>query len=364
MRITFVTPFFSHKGGIRVVASYARHLAARGHQVTVVSTPQARPGPVGQMKARLLGRKLPPPPEIARSRLLDDTPVRRIEIEARRPVTDSDVPDGDVVIATWWETAEWVAALSPSKGRKAYLIQDYEMFRPEDRARVAATYATPLQKIAVSGWIADQIATHHGIDDVSVLANAVDTGHFTAPKRAKTEPLTVGFLYTPVPRKNIALASAALELARTAIPGLKAEIFGARSPDQDCPVPDWARFHLSPPEAAIPGIYAACDLWLFTSHHEGFGLPLLEAMACRTPVLATAAGAAPDLIDGRNGRILAPEAEAFAAAMADFAAMPDRDWQTWSEAALQTGQRLGWETQTDALETLLSAASHNAAPDR
>ncbi|MFZ3585099.1 hypothetical protein ACOI1H_23630, partial [Loktanella sp. DJP18] len=35
-----------------------------------------------------------------------------------------DLPDSDVIIATWWETAEWVAALPSIKGRKFYLLQD------------------------------------------------------------------------------------------------------------------------------------------------------------------------------------------------------------------------------------------------
>ena len=43
-------------------------------------------------------------------------------------MTDVDVPDGDLIIATWWETAEWVNALSPNKGAKVYFIQHHEIF--------------------------------------------------------------------------------------------------------------------------------------------------------------------------------------------------------------------------------------------
>ena len=46
-------------------------------------------------------------------------------LDRYRPVMDCDVPDGDVVIATWWETAEWVVELSSRKGAKAYFIQHY-----------------------------------------------------------------------------------------------------------------------------------------------------------------------------------------------------------------------------------------------
>jgi glycosyltransferase involved in cell wall biosynthesis len=49
-------------------------------------------------------------------------------------------------------------------------------------------------------------------------------------------------------------------------------------------------------------VYADCDVWLFASFSEGFGLPIIEAMACRCPVVATRAGCAPDVIkEGVNG---------------------------------------------------------------
>lgn len=48
-----------------------------------------------------------------------------------------------------------------------------------------------------------------------------------------------------------------------------------------------------PPEA-LPGLYAACDCLVHPYRGEGFGLPILEAMACGLPVIVTAGGAADD----------------------------------------------------------------------
>ena len=42
MRVTFVLPYAGMTGGNRVLAIYAERLHRRGHEVTVVSEPQAQ----------------------------------------------------------------------------------------------------------------------------------------------------------------------------------------------------------------------------------------------------------------------------------------------------------------------------------
>jgi len=41
------------------------------------------------------------------------------------------------------------------------------------------------------------------------------------------------------------------------------------------------------PDAELPSIYRNAEIFMFPSLHEGFGIPVLEAMACGTPVITS-----------------------------------------------------------------------------
>ena len=70
------------------------------------------------------------------------------------------------------------------------------------------------------------------------------------------------------------------------------DIFAAVAEEK---VADFVHFPGFVPDADLPALYNLADLFAFPSHYEGFGLPLLEALACGTPTLATNASSLPEI---------------------------------------------------------------------
>src|SRR3954469_23799531 len=117
MKITFILPGLNLSGGIRVISIYAERLRRRGHRVVVVAAASPRKlGLKSRVRDMLRGRGWKWRSESARDGThFEDSRVKIRITDRYRPITDADVPDADVVVATWWETSEWVAALSMRK---------------------------------------------------------------------------------------------------------------------------------------------------------------------------------------------------------------------------------------------------------
>jgi glycosyltransferase involved in cell wall biosynthesis len=357
MRITFILPYAGIAGGIRVIAIYAQRLQQRGHIVRLISTPFVPWGRLNRARNHLhellerFNLRLPAPTH------LEGMNLDHVELRHAGPVTDADVPDGDVVVATWWETAPWVANLSASKGAKAYFVQDYGAHEGQPLDRVAQTWHLPLHKIVISRWLKGLVEKYSNDFDADYVPNAVDLNIFSAPPRGKQPRPTFGFVLSPNPQKGCDTILHALQMARQRIPDLHVLAFGPGEPGQPVPMPLGSKFFGCLPDYKLKDVYSACDAWLFGSRSEGFGLPILEAMACRTPVIGTPAGAAPDLLERGGGMLVNHDDPAdMAAAIERIARMTEPQWQAMSESAFATASQFSWDHATDLFEAALQKA--------
>jgi glycosyltransferase involved in cell wall biosynthesis len=120
------------------------------------------------------------------------------------------------------------------------------------------------------------------------------------------------------------------------------------------PLPQGTDYTMQPAQDQIKNIYARCDVWLVASRSEGFGLPILEAMACRTPVIATPTGAAPELTSPGGGVMVPMEnPEAMANEIVRFIQMPPEQWKQISDIAHRTATKYTWEDATHLFEAAL-----------
>lgn len=362
MRITFMMPADDLTGGNRVVATYASLLRARGHEVLVVSNAPDRPTWRDRVRALRHGqagalRKSPPPQpgHIA----LAGVPHR--VLERPRPIEARDLPDADVLIATWWETAVWMQAMPPSKGRKVHLIQGFETWTGgEVRERVHAALRLPNLKLAISAGLKRDIEAELGDLGIAVVPNAVDLQQFDAPGRARGEPPTVGFIYARAPFKGADRCLQAIERARQVLPDLRVLAFGADQPEPDWPLPAGTHYVCRPEQGQLAGLYAHCDVWLFASRVDSFGLPILEAMACRTPVIGVPVGAAPELLVGGAGVLVGSTSATEQALVDDMAnaivalcQQAPEAWRRMSQCAHEQAHRYSWHDATERLLHLL-----------
>jgi glycosyltransferase involved in cell wall biosynthesis len=181
-------------------------------------------------------------------------------------------------------------------------------------------YRNPrVRLVAVSNLVAKQLETFLGRSDAVVIPNTVDLGRFNPEKCLARRPelrsefhiaenefvlLLIGNDWKKkgldctlralgalrdLPLRLIVAGKDDVGLYRTAIQrlGLEDKVFFAE------PSPDVLKF------------YALADLYVGPSLEDGFNLPILEAMACGLPVIASIyTGASENIADGCNGMTL------------------------------------------------------------
>ena len=98
----------------------------------------------------------------------------------------------------------------------------------------------------------------------------------------------------------------------------------------------------------LPALYSAAEMFVYPSMYEGFGLPVVEAMACGTPVVAGLAEAVAEIGSGAIERAARVDADGVGAALVRLAHDPERRAElsaagraraqqfSWSRAARQT----------------------------
>jgi len=107
----------------------------------------------------------------------------------------------------------------------------------------------------------------------------------------------------------------------------------------------------------IPALLASADLFIRLSRKEGFGVSFLEAMAAGVPVVATAVGGIPDIIeDQQNGLLVAPDAPRQAAKAIERLLTDEKLYAGLSHNGIERVKKhFTWEKVTDEVHKAFQA---------
>lgn len=364
MKITFILGGIGLSGGDRVIVTLAEYLRRRGHSVLLVWPAAPKRNLKDKIKYILSNGKIPPKYSYVFNYSYLKQPnihVEYREVSSSIGISNDNIPDGDIVVATFWTTAQWVVNLHPSKGKKIYFIQQYEANFGFPNEKVDATWELPLHKVVCSGWLKQLADERFGDSNVDIVQNGIDTSLFHSPPRQKQRIPTLGFLYAPyAPVKNTALALNVIHAVKSRIPTVQVIAFGALPLDPDAPLPEGSIYFENPGQDELRDIYARCDLWLCTSTSEGFHLPPHEAMACRCPVVSTKVGGPTDLIEhGINGFLCdVNDCNQLSNYATIILSLDNDSWIKMSDAAHRRAIKFTWENAAERFEEACVAYPH------
>ncbi len=358
MRITFVLPSSGHApvGGFKVVYEYANGLANRGHEVTVMhpamlyvdTPPLERAKKLARYIQRRLDRSYRP-----NSWFTLDPRVRIYWIPS---LDERYILDGDAVVATAWQTAEWVVRYGPRKGRKFYLVYDYEHYMSGSESvkkRIGRTFSKDMHVIATSPVVIEMIQLH-GVSEYCYIPNGIDFNTFKLGISIDDEARDmVGFPTRNEPFKGTIDAIKALEIIRVEVGGkLKVWTFGGKRPPY---VPEWVDYYERPSNEKLRALNNRTAVFIVPSHYEGWGLPGAEAMACGAALVSTENGGVRTY--GQDGKtaLLCPVKNPVALAQCVLTLLRNRELLIQiATNGYRHIQQFTWERAINAIERYLS----------
>jgi hypothetical protein len=362
MKITFILPSIKRiSGGIRSTFELANRLWDRGHNVTVIYPLIPKYTVDVDIHFKIILRWIRLFLNNFQWRNKVDWFDLKAELKRVPVLKDRWIPESDIVVATWWETAYAVDSFQENKGKKFYFIRHHEIWGgPSDL--VEKSYALPLDKIVTSMWLKKIIEERYNLPVVGLIPNGVNFKLFYKEKEASENhsPKRVGLLYRQMDWKGLKDGFLALLKAKEQFSDVELVLFGEKPLQQDKAIikkMGRVEFHLMPCKDELRQIYNSLDIFVFPSHQEGYGNPPMESMACGVACITTNVGAIPDfIIPGETALCVPPKqpdllADAIVSLLKDDTRRKHLARSGWKHI-----RQFDWESSTDKLETLFKEA--------
>jgi glycosyltransferase involved in cell wall biosynthesis len=372
-------------GGQNVyVAQLAAQLARRGHEVVVYTRrddPRLPERVVTADGVRVVHVPAGPPAPIPKDELLPYMEEFGAWL-AREWATEPP----DVVHAHFWMSG--LAAVAGARATGVPVVQTYHALGTVKKRHQGAADTSPRERVALEtavgrecgGIIAtcedevrELVAMGLPRRRIHVVPCGVDPVRFApvaAARRAPSAPrrlLTVGRL---VPRKGFDRAIRAL----AAVPDAELLVAGGPEPAllfaepeaerlcsiaEECGVADRVTLLGGVSRTRMPALMSGADLVLSVPRYEPFGIVPVEAMACGTPVVATAVGGQLDTVaDGVTGVLVPPDEDHdLGGTVRELLDDPDRLTRYGAAGRRRVLARYTWDRVADGVTRVYGAVS-------
>ncbi len=316
MRVAMLTYSTRPRGGVVHALKLAERLGAIGTDVTVHSL--ARSDDVSAQAGYF--REISVPFDIYQYEWHPDMITRlerMIESYASNLPRNADIYHAqDCVGGTALARMKASGAISAPVMRTIHHVDDFaepRLFEFEKRAVALADH-----RFVVSQYWRDELKRTYGFDSV-VSYNGIDQEDFAnLPPRSSSKP-TVLFVGGLEPRKGLEFLVKAMAAIKKDVSGARLiavaktgfrgtdEVATFRHLAESVGVSDSVEFRESVSQEKLLSFYSDCDVLALPSRNEGWGLSLMEAMACGKPVVASRVGGIPELVrDGVDGILVEP----------------------------------------------------------
>ena len=132
---------------------------------------------------------------------------------------------------------------------------------------------------------------------------------------------------------------------------------------QGLQVQDAIRFTGYVPFDDLAALYTMAEMFVFPSLYEGFGLPVVEAMACGTPVITGQVAALVEIGGGSVEHVDSLDAESLGLAMVALARNPERRKEL-SRLGQQRARTFSWQRAAQETLNVYRLAAEGEAPAR
>jgi GT2 family glycosyltransferase/glycosyltransferase involved in cell wall biosynthesis len=324
LRVIYVTQDTGVGGGHRVVFEQLNALHDRGHDVelwTLTGAPK-------WFDLRAPVRSFADYPELARAL----------------------APIDAIKVATWWETAAPVWEASVLRGIPVYFVQDIETsYYPDSetvRHEVLASYRHEFRYMTTSAWNLERLR-ELGLDAELIPPGiALDTFRPLAGVQRRDDMVLA--LGRSNPLKNLPLTLDAW----SALPEPRPELCLFGIEPELAPADPRARYEVGPSDEGVNRLLNEATVLVQTSRHEGFCLPLIEAMATGCAVVCTDAHGNRDFCeDGGNCLMAESDRSSVAEAIQRILGDPALR-ERLGRAGIETAANYSWTRRIDALERL------------